>query len=103
VSLRGCPFCGKSISDVARECRYCHEYIPELRLNSASRVASGNATIHRGLWYMLILAAIYYVFSGQTPLKLKIPYQSIFLTDVLPVLFFVALGIVLYGVFLRVK
>ncbi|HEV2491306.1 MAG TPA: hypothetical protein VGT03_15990 [Candidatus Acidoferrales bacterium] len=103
MGSRGCPFCGKTISDMARECPFCHEYVPEIRRNEPSTAVQGKSVVRRGLWYMLVLAILYFVFSGQTPLRITIPYQSLFTDDVLPVLFFVALGFVVYGVYLRVK
>jgi hypothetical protein len=103
MGSRGCPFCGKMISDVARECPFCHEHVPEIRLSGPSTVAQGKSMVRRGLWYTLTVSILYYVFSGQTPIKLTIPYQPLFMTDVLPLLFFVSLGFVVYGVYLRVK
>lgn len=103
MGSRGCPFCGKTISDAARECPFCHEYVPEVRRSTASSPGQGNSMVRRGLWYMLILAVIYFVLTGQTPLKITVPYQSIFLDDVLPVLFFASLGFVIYGLYTRFR
>lgn len=103
MGARGCPFCGKTISDAARECPFCHEYIPQVRVSTDSSSSMGKSIVRRGLWYMLVLAAIYFVLSGQTPLKITVPYQSLFMADVLPVLFFAALGFVVYGFYVRVR
>lgn len=103
MGARGCPFCGKTIPTTVRECPFCHEYIPEVRVSSESSAGAGKSAVRRGLWYMLVLAIIYFVFSGQTPLKIHVPYQDLFMTDVLPVLFFAALGFVVYGLYARMR
>lgn len=59
--------------------------------------------MHRGLWYMLIVAVIYYFFTQKTPLKIPLPFAPTLTTYLLPTLFFAALIFVLYGVFLRIK
>lgn len=103
MAARGCPFCGKTIPTTVRECPFCHEYIPEVRVTSAPSSDFAKSAVRRGLWYMLILAVIYFVLSGQTPLKITVPYQSLFMADILPVLFFADLGYVVYGFYTRMK
>ncbi|HKW90112.1 MAG TPA: hypothetical protein VJN21_15275 [Candidatus Acidoferrales bacterium] len=103
MGARGCPFCGKTIPATVRECPFCHEYIPEVRVAADSPSHLGKSAVRRGLWYMLVLAAIYLVLSGQTPLKINVPYQDLFMADILPVLFFAALGFVVYGFYIRMK
>jgi hypothetical protein len=103
VILRGCPFCGKTISDSARECPFCHENIPQVRLSAVSNEARGNAAMHRGLWYMLILAVVYFFFTQKTPLKIPLPFAPTLTHYLLPGFFFVALIFVLYGIYMRVK
>ena len=103
MAARGCPFCGKTIPATVRECPFCHEYIPEVRVTAEASSDFGKSAVRRGLWYMLFLAIIYFVLTGQTPLKINVPYQSLFLADILPVLFFASLGFVLYGLYLRMR
>lgn len=103
MSSRGCPFCGKTIPTTVRECPFCHEYIPEVRVNTEPSSSPGNSIVRRGLLYMLVLAAIYFVLSGQTPLKITVPYQALIMADILPVLFFAALGFVIYGLYVRMR
>ncbi len=105
MGVRECPFCGRKISDVFRDCPHCHETLPEQRASNASSSRSGrNGPLRRGLLYMMIVAFVYYLLSANSPLKIPtVPFAPILTTYLLPLSFLAGLGFTMYGIFLQVK
>jgi len=104
MGVRECPFCGRKISDIFRDCPHCHETLPELRVLNASSSSSGKGgPLRRGLLYMMIVAFIYYLLSARSPLKIPVPFAPVLTTYLLPLFFLAGLSFTMYGIFLEVK
>jgi len=108
MATRECPFCGKKIADVHRDCPHCREAMPERRIPSAatSRRAAGSGrktTFRRGLLYMMTVAFIYYLMSANSPLKLPVPFAPLLMTYLLPCFFLMGLGFALFGIYQNVR
>jgi len=104
MGVRECPFCGKKISDAFRDCPLCHETLPELRVIKTSSSSGRGGPLRRGLFYMMIVAFIYYLLSANSPLKFPaVPFAPILTTYLLPLFFLAGLGMMMYGIFLQVK
>lgn len=109
MGVRECPYCGKSIADVYRDCPHCHEALPERRLPSGSgsaarSISSGRpTTFRRGLLYMMTVAFVYYLLSPASFLKLPVPFAPILTTYLLPCFFLMGLAFALYGIFQNVR
>ncbi|HEV2290179.1 MAG TPA: hypothetical protein VGR81_14650 [Candidatus Acidoferrales bacterium] len=72
----------------------------------ARSYAQKRGTIRRGLFYMLLVAAIDYFLSPSSPYKFNVPFAPLLpllTTYFLPLFFFLGLGITLYGLFQHVR
>lgn len=103
MGIRECPFCGQRISDTFRDCPHCHETLPGVPRKEAPVYVQKKSRVRRGLFYMMVVAAIYYFFSPNSPLKLPVPFAPILTTYLLPVFFLAGLGMVLFGLFQQVR
>ena len=102
VETKPCVYCGKPVSVQARQCPFCREAVPEVKL-LRPRGSGGGREMRRGLLYMLLGLVIYYFTHGYSPLPVPYVINSL-VTDYLPpILFFGGLGLSLYGVYLRVR
>lgn len=104
VETRQCAFCGKRIAAHLKQCPFCREMVPEVRLSSRSPVSTGRKQIRRGLLYMLLAGVIHYFAAGYAapfvPPLTVLPMVTSYLS---PLLFLGGLGLTLYGLVLRVK
>lgn len=108
MNTRECPFCGKKIADVHRDCPHCREAMPERRIPvaAASRRAARSGrqtTFRRGLLYMMAVAFIYYIMSPSSPYQIKMPYPSVLTAYLLPLFFIMGLFFALYGIYQHVR
>lgn len=108
MGTRECPFCGKKIADVFRDCPLCHETLPERRAAGAGPGAHAvrsdrPTTFRRGLLYMMTVAFIYYLLSPSSFLKLPVPFAPLLTTYLLPCFFLLGLGFALFGIFQNVR
>ncbi|MGC1108143.1 MAG: hypothetical protein WA876_16560 [Candidatus Acidiferrales bacterium] len=109
MSIRECPFCGKSISDAFRDCPHCHEALPERRVPSAASASRAAAAEHRptafrrGLLYMMAVAFVYYLLSPVSPLKLPVPFAPILTRYLLPSFFLAGMAFALFGIYQYVR
>jgi hypothetical protein len=109
MGVRECPFCGKSISEVFRDCPHCHETLPERRVpGTASEAGAASAgsretTFRRGLLYMLTVAFIYYFLSPASPLKLPVPFAPLLTRYLLPFFFLAGMAFALFGIYQSVR
>lgn len=109
MDIRECPFCGKKIADVHRDCPHCRETLPERRVPStapaprAARHGIRKTTFRRGLLYMMAVAFVYYLLSPTSPLKLPVPFAPILTTYLLPLFFLCGLSFALFGIYQNVR
>ena len=111
MGTRECPFCGKSIADVFRDCPQCHETLPERRFSGAAGDGGAARTAHadrpttfrRGLLYMMTVAFVYYLLSPVSPLKLPVPFAPLLTGYLLPCFFLMGLGFALFGIYQSVR
>jgi hypothetical protein len=99
---RRCSFCGKPISSQARQCPFCREMVPEVRLSGGIR-RNGKVEFRRGLLYMLLAGVIYYFSGGYSGLRIPVAIGSAVTTYLAPLLFLGGLGLSLYGVYLKMR
>jgi hypothetical protein len=105
TETRRCVFCGKSMAAHLRQCPFCREAVPQVQLSRRSG-PDGRRHVRRGLLYMLLGAVIHYFAGGYgNPLVVPLPAPVLPLVTqyFTPLLFLGGLGLVLYGLFLRVK
>jgi hypothetical protein len=98
--VRQCAYCGKPVGTHVTQCPSCREAIPELRL-TARTGRDGNREIRRGLLY-LVLAAVFHYFIGAYS-AMNLPIARIVITYLSPLLFLGGLGLIGYGVFLKIR
>jgi hypothetical protein len=98
MGRRQCPFCGVTIPESATQCYSCREPLTEARLSGA-RPGAGGAEIRRGLLYMLLGAAAYYLTGDNSPILFEIPFAEIITQYLIPFLFLGGLGLVAYGLY----
>lgn len=103
MEMRQCAFCGKRIAAHLRQCPFCREMVPQVRL-SRSLSGAGHQHVRRGLLYMLLAGVIYYFAAGYAkPLQIPVTIQPAVIHYLAPLLFLGGLGLSLYGFFLKVK
>lgn len=106
MAARECPFCGKSISDLLKQCPFCREALPTGTGLPASAAAvpaerlpaTGGRQIRRGLLCMLLAAVIQYFAGGYgAPLGIPVFIPPLITTYLVPLLFLSGLGLGFYG------
>ena len=103
MEMRQCAFCGKRIAAHLRQCPFCREMVPQVRLSRPSSDA-GRQQIRRGLLYMLLAGVIYYFGAGYAkPLEIPVTIQPAVVSYLVPLLFLGGLGLTLYGLILKAK
>ena len=103
VETRQCAYCGKRIGVHLKQCPFCREMVPQVRL-SRSGSQSGRQQIRRGMLYMLLAGVVYYFAAGYAkPLELPVAVQPAVTNYLAPLLFLGGLGLTLYGLILRAK
>jgi hypothetical protein len=111
MGTRECPFCGKRVSNVFRDCPYCHETLPERSFSGAAAGVSPARSsrsdrptaFRRGLLYMMTVAFVYYLLSPASFLKLPVPFAPLLTRYLLPCFFLMGLGFALFGIFQHVR
>jgi hypothetical protein len=101
-ATRQCTYCGKSVPAHLKQCPFCREMIPEVHLSRRGG-ADGRREIRRGLLYMLLAAVIYYFAGGYSALNPPFPLNPVVTVYLSPVVFLGGLGLLLYGVYLRMR
>jgi hypothetical protein len=103
VETRQCAFCGKRIAVHLKQCPYCREMVPNVRLSRSSNGAGGEK-VRRGMLYMLLAGVIYYFSAGYAkPIELPIAIQPAVNNYLAPLLFLGGLGLTLYGLIRKAK
>jgi hypothetical protein len=87
-----------TIPESATQCYSCREPLTEARL-SGVRAGAGGAEIRRGLLYMLLGAAAYYLTGANSPIPFEIPFGEIITQYLIPFLFLGGLGLMAYGLY----
>jgi hypothetical protein len=85
------------------QCPFCREAVPQVQLTRRSG-PNGREQMRRGLLYMLLAVVIYYFAAGYAaPLWLPVQVLPVVTSYLLPLLFFLGLGLSTYGLLLRFK
>ena len=103
MSKRNCPFCGKQVRVTLDRCPFCREAMPNVRVGAHGSSGDGNANIRRGLLWGLLAGVIYYFAGGHSGLKLPVEVPGFINLYLTPILFLGGTGMVLYGVFQKVR
>lgn len=104
VTSRACVFCGKSMLSHLTRCPHCREDVPQVRIPTAARTRSGSREqIRRALLYMLLAGVIQYFAGGYSGLTPPVAIPDVVTTYLAPAFFLSALGLLIYGFYLRAK
>ncbi len=103
MAFRQCPHCGAKVLDSLAQCPHCREDMSSVPQSRFRDPAAGRAQIRRGMMY-LWLAGIFYYFAGGYS-NLQIPFETppTVLDYALPFMFLAGAGLVLYGLFLKIR
>ncbi len=85
MSMRQCPYCGKSIAEAYKECPQCRVALPEIQV-TRQRDTQAGTQIRRGLLYVLLAAVINYFAGGYSAMETQIldPHSSLPVTLIAP-------------------
>jgi len=103
MESRQCPFCGSLVAADAMTCYHCREALPSAGSARTRNPAAGYQEIRRGLLYMVLAAVIHYAMLriGEMDLPIEIPPA---VPDYLTSLLFLGgLGLLLYGLILKLR
>lgn len=103
MEMRNCPYCGKPVGPTLERCPFCREAIPKIKLSSPAYATLGRTKIRQGFLYALMAAVIHYFAGGYSGMNLPVPVPPFVTMYLTPLLFLAGLGLVLYGVFLRMR
>ncbi|MGB0035617.1 MAG: hypothetical protein WBP79_09100 [Candidatus Acidiferrales bacterium] len=101
-----CPFCGRSVHQLMKQCPSCREALPQAAhpvIVEARVEDSGGGKIRRGLLCMLLAAVVGYFSGGYSALKIPYPFDPIVTTYLSPLLFLSGLGLTFHGLYLQHK
>ncbi len=96
MARRQCAYCGTFVGEDVKRCPSCREEIPE-RVELHKGPPKGGAEIRRGLLYMLLGAAIYYLTTPGSPLPMPFAIPPVVTSYLLPFLILSGLGFALFG------
>src|SRR5580693_890004 len=103
LASRPCVFCGKSMLSHLTRCPHCREDVPQVRMPVARTRTAGREQIRRALLYMLLAAVIQYFAGGYSGLTPPVVISPVVTTYLAPAVFLSALGLLIYGFYLRAK
>jgi hypothetical protein len=101
--LRQCPHCGAHLDDSLAQCPHCREDLAPPAEVHVYRPGIGRAQMRRGMLYMWLSAIFYYFAAGYSGLHLPFAVPSALTEYLLPFLFLAGTGMLLYGIFLRLR
>ena len=100
MARRQCAYCGTFVDENAKQCPDCREMIADrVEIRTVRR---GGAEIRRGLFYMLLATAVFYLTSARSKLPIPFTIPPMVTTYLLPLLFLLGLGFAIYGVARRI-
>jgi hypothetical protein len=100
-----CVYCGKHMAAHLKQCPFCREAVPQVRLSRRTG-PDGHQQIRRGLLYMLLAGVVHYFAAGYAdPFKIPLPAPVLPLVTqyLTPLVFLGGLGLTLYGLFLKLR
>lgn len=103
MGLRDCPHCGKKVLDALTQCPHCREHMPAVPVREVHDPTAGRVQIRRGMMYFLMAAVFYYFVGGHSGLPIPFNVPSVVMDYILPLMFLAGAGLVLYGIFLKVR
>jgi hypothetical protein len=105
AAKRQCIHCGKYVPVRSTQCMYCKESLPDLNAVRATVhiPAEGGPKIRRGLLYMLLAGVVQYYAGGYSGITLPVEIDPVVFQYLVPGLFLLGLGLVLYGFYLKMK
>jgi hypothetical protein len=95
MARRQCAYCGTYVSETEKTCPNCREAL--LERIELHRPPQGGAEIRRGLIYMLLAIAVFYLAGPRSPVPIPIHIPPMVTTYLLPVLFLLGLGFTIHG------
>jgi hypothetical protein len=102
MSMRQCPYCGKSIAEAYKECPQCRVALPEIQV-TRQRDTQAGTQIRRGLLYVLLAAVINYFAGGYSAMQLPLPIVPIVTNCLAPMLFLGGVGLAIHGFYIQRK
>ena len=105
AGTRMCVFCGKPMPTHLNRCPACREEVPRVRLSAqvTPRSAPGRGQMRRGFLYMLLAGVIQFFAAGYSGMTLPIAVPPMVTAYLAPVVFMAGLGLLVYGIILRMK
>ncbi len=103
MARRQCPRCGAFLRESVTRCPECREELGQVQTFRGYRTHGGGAEIRRGLLYILMAAVIHYFVGSSSPLPNPVPFAPLLTNYVLPFLFLCGIGLVVLGLYRRVR
>lgn len=103
MAKRQCPYCGKYTLAEARQCPFCREPLTPVPTVLGHGAEGAQKQIRRGLLYMLIAAAVYYLAGDSSAVKLPFTILPEIRQYLIPFLFLSGLALLILGIYRRVR
>lgn len=103
MAKRQCSYCGAFNPDTAQICSNCRESLVEVHVSHAGISPVGMAKVRRGVIYILLAGGLHYFAAGHSGIALPVQITPVVNAYLIPFLFLCGAGLVVYGLFLRVK
>jgi hypothetical protein len=103
AGMRVCVYCGKPMPAHLNRCPACREEVPDVRLSSRPKSVAGREQMRRGFLYMLLAGVIQFFAAGYSGMTLPIAVPPTVTQYLAPVVFIAGLGLLVYGIILRMK
>ena len=101
MSMRECPFCGRTVPAALTQCPHCREALPPIPRVQGPGHEIGRRYIRRGLLYILLSAAVRYLLGETSPVQVPFNIPPEVTQYLLPFLFLLGIGLVVLGVVRR--
>ena len=105
AGMRQCVYCGKPMQAHLSRCPACREEVPQVKLSARPAAArtGGRGQMRRGFLYMLLAGVIQFFAAGYSGMTLPIAVPPEVTQYLAPAVFLAGLGMLVYGMYLRMK